>query len=122
MLAFWDASALVRLCGERVLRRLLHPFDELLDQFVELTFHLHLLDLLPEALVEHLAIKQRLLNGALEFVERLLALGQFVPHGFLKPALQQVIRERAEQVLHAHLARRVRHVFGITNAFHVAET
>ena len=97
---------------------LLHALDQLLDQFVELPVRLHLLDLLAQVLVEHLAVQQRLLDGALEIVERLLALGQLVPHGFLKPALQQVVRERAEQVLHAHLAGGIGNVFGVANAFH----
>ena len=47
-----------------------------------------------------------------------LAFVQFVPHGLLKPALQQVIRQRTEQVLHAHFAGGIRNVFGVTNAFH----
>src|SRR5580704_13133088 len=48
--------------------------DEFLDQFVELPVRGHLLDLLAQVLVEHLAIHQRLLNGASKFVERLFAL------------------------------------------------
>jgi hypothetical protein len=111
-------SRRVRRLVDRNVVFLLHPLDELFDQFVELPVGGHLLDLFPQVLVEHLPVHQRLLDGALEFVERLLALGQLVPHGLLKPALQQVVRERAEQIFHAHLARGVWHVFGIANAFH----
>ena len=42
---------------------------------------------------------------------RLVALGHLVVHVVLKPALQQIVRQRAEQVLHAHLARGVGNVF-----------
>ena len=57
-------------------------------------------------------------DGAFELVEGLFTLGHFVPHGILKPALQQVIRERAEQVFHAHFAGRVGNVFAVTYATH----
>jgi hypothetical protein len=97
---------------------LLHALDQLLDQFIQLSLGHHLLDLLAQILVEHLTIQQRLLDGALEVIEGVLSLRHFVPHGILEPALQQVIRERAEQILHAHLARRIGHVFGITDALH----
>ncbi len=101
---------------------LLHALDELLDQFVELAVGHHLLDLLAQILVEHFAVEQRVLDGAPEFLERLLALGHLVPHGILEAALQQVVRERAEQVFHAHFAGRVGNVFGVANALHCVET
>ncbi len=97
---------------------LLHTLDELLDQFVELPFGLHSLDLFPQILVEHFVVHQRLFNRAPEFIESLFPLRHFVPHGILKPALQQVIRQRTEQVFHAHLAGGVGHVFGVADAFH----
>ena len=92
--------------------------NQLLDQFVELAFHLHLFEPLVHFLVESLAMEQRLLDSALELVERLLAFGQFVPAVVLEPALEKVVRERAEQVFHAHLAGGVGDVFGVADAFH----
>jgi len=60
-----------------------------------------------------------LFDGASQIVESLLALSiHVVKHVVLKAALQKVIRERAEQIFHAHLAGRVRHVFAVTDAFH----
>ncbi len=39
-------------------------------------------------------------------------------HVILEAALQQIVRERAEQVFHAHLAGRIGNVFAVANAFH----
>src|SRR5271165_512008 len=124
LLRFASLSANARL-PRRVVRLvdgnvifLLHALDELLDQFIELAFGEHLLNLLAQVLVEVLSIQQRLLDGALQFIERLLALGHFVPHVALKPTLQQVIRQGAKQVFHAHLAGGVGHVLGVTNSSH----
>ena len=97
---------------------LLHALDQLLDQLIEVAFHLHLLQALAHFLVEQIAVEQRLLDRAPQVVQRLLALGQVVEHVVLEPALQQIVRQRAEQVLHAHLAGRVGNVFGVTDAFH----
>jgi hypothetical protein len=55
---------------------------------------------------------------AREIVEVLLALGHLVPHVALEAALQQVVGERAEQILHAHFAGGIGNVFGVANAFH----
>ena len=99
---------------------LLHPLDELLYQFIELAVCHHLLDLLTEIFIKRLAIQQGILDGAPEVFECLLALRHFVPHGILKAALQQIVRERTEQVLHAHFPGRIGNVFGVTNAFHKA--
>ncbi len=52
---------------------LLHALDQLFDQFVERAVHLHLLQLLAHFLVEQIAVQQRLLDGAAQIVERLLA-------------------------------------------------
>ena len=90
---------------------LLHPLDQLFDQLIQLAVCGHLLDLLPQILVEHFAIHERLLDGPLQFVQRLFALGQLVPHRLLKAALQKVIRKHPEQILHAHFAGWVGHVF-----------
>jgi hypothetical protein len=60
-----------------------------------------------------------LFDGALQIVEVLLAFARhFVPHIALESALQQVVGERAEQVLHAHFAGGVGNVFGVADAFH----
>ena len=99
---------------------LLHALDQLFDQLVEFAFHLHLLQAVAHFFVEHLAVEQRLFEGAPQFVERLLAFRQFVPEVVVESALQKVVGERAEQVLHAHLAGRVGDVFGVADAFHRA--
>ena len=44
--------------------------------------------------------------------------GMSYKHVVLKSALQQVVGERAEQVLHAHFAGRIGNVFAVANAFH----
>jgi len=97
---------------------LLHALDQLFDKFVELTVHGHLLQTLAHFVIEGIAIHEGLLDGALEIVECLLAFRHLVPHIALEAALQKVVRERTEQILHAHLAGGVRDVFGVTNAFH----
>ena len=95
---------------------LLHALDELLDQ----VFHLlgaHVLDLLAHLLVEHVAVEQRLGDGLAQVVQRLLRVLQVVEVHvlLLETALQQVVGERAEQVLHAHLGGRLGNVFFVLN-------
>ena len=97
---------------------LLHALDQLLDQFIELPSSCHLLELLAHLLVEQVAVHQRLLDGSRSSSSVCSPSGSLVPHGFLETALQQVVRERAEQVFHAHLAGRIGNVFGVANAFH----
>ena len=53
-----------------------------------------------------------------QIVERLLAFRHVVEHVVLEAALQKVIRERAEQVFHAHFAGRIGNVLAVANAFH----
>ena len=69
-------------------------------------------------LVEQISVHQRLLDGAAQIVEGLLALQHVVKHVVLEAALQQVIGERAEQVFHAHLAGGVGNVLAVADAFH----
>ena len=97
---------------------LLHALDQLFDELVEFAIHRHLLQAFAHFLVELIAFHQRLLDGAAQVVERLLALGHLVPHVALEAALQQVVGERAEQVFHAHFAGGVGNVFGVADAFH----
>ena len=97
---------------------LLHALNQLIDEFIQRAFHLHLLQLLAHLFIEQIAVEQRLLNRAAQIVQRLLAIAEVVVHVILESALQQVIGERAEQVLHAHFARRVGNVFAVANAFH----
>jgi hypothetical protein len=80
----------------------------------------HLLQAFAHVFVELLAFHQGLLDGAAKIVEGLLAFGHFVPHVALEAALQEVVGERAEQVLHAHFAGGVGDVFGVADAFHKA--
>ena len=70
------ASWIMRLIDRNVVF-LLHALDEFFDQLIELPVGHHLLDLLAEILVEHLAIEQRLLDRALQIVERVLVLRAF---------------------------------------------
>ena len=70
---------------------LLHSLDELLNEFVQLTFGLHLLQLLAHLLVEQFAFQQCLLEHAAQFLQGLLALLQFIPAVVLKSALQKVV-------------------------------
>ena len=52
---------------------LLHALDQLFDEFLEFTIHLHLLEPVAHFFVKHLAIEQRLFEGAFQLVESLLA-------------------------------------------------
>ena len=97
---------------------LLHALDQLLDQFVQRAIHLHLAKPLAHFLVQKISLQQCLFDGAAQIVQRLLAVEHVVEHVVLEAALQQVVRERAEQVLHAHLAGRVGNVFAVADAFH----
>ena len=97
---------------------LLHALNELLDEFIERAFHLHLLELLTHLFIQQIAVQQCLLDRATQIVQRLLAIAELVIHVILESALQQVIGERAEQVFHAHFAGRVGDVFAVANAFH----
>ena len=93
---------------------LLHALDQLFDQFIEL-LHLHLLQPLAHLLVEQVAIEQSLLDGAAKIFESLLA-GEIVKHVVLESALQKVVRERAEQVFHAHFTGGIGYVFAVLDA------
>ena len=97
---------------------LLHAFDEFLDQLLELAFHLHLLQPLAHLFVEQIAVEKGLLDRPPEGIEILVTLGHVVKHVILEAALQQIVRQRAEQVLHAHFACGIGDVFGITDATH----
>src|ERR1035437_3584299 len=119
-----DLSTDARLLGrimwliDRNVVFLLHALDQLLDQLFEFALHLHLLEPVAHFLVKHLAIEQRLLEGAFQLIEGLFAVRQWVPVTVVESALQQIVRKRAEQVLHAHLAGRVGNVFGVANSLH----
>jgi hypothetical protein len=95
---------------------LLHALDDLLDQFFEL-LRAHVLDLLAHLLVEHVAVEQRLGDGLAQVVERLLGVFEIVEVHvlLLETALQKVVGERAEQVLHAHLGGGLGNVFFVAN-------
>ena len=58
---------------------LLHPIEHLLDQFLQRP-QLHLLKLLAHLFVQQIAFDQRLLDGAAQFVQRLLAVVHIVKH------------------------------------------
>ena len=90
---------------------LLHALNQLLDEFIQRAFHLHLLELLTHLFIQQIAVEQRLLNRAAQIVECLLAIPEIVVQVILESALQQVIGERAEQVFHAHFAGGVGNVF-----------
>ena len=98
---------------------LLHAFDQLLNQFIERAIHLHLAKPFLHFFVQQISFHQRLLDGAAQIVESLLAISvHVVEHVVLEAALQEVIGERAQQVFHAHLAGWVGNVFAVTDAFH----
>ncbi len=97
---------------------LFQTFDELLNKVIERPIHLPLAQAFLHFFIQQVSIEQCLLDGAAQIVERLLALRHIVKHVVLETALQQVVRERAEQVLHAHFASRVGNVLAIANAFH----
>ena len=96
----------------------LHALDQLVDQLVERSIHLHLLELLAHFLAQHITFEQGLLNSAAQILERLLTLRKRIIQVILEAALQQEIRKRAEQILEAHFARRIGNVFAIADAFH----
>ena len=77
----------------------------------------HVLDLLAHLLVEHVAVQQRVGDGLAKLVQRLLGVVQVVVFHvlLLEAALQQVVGERVEQVLHAHLGGGLGNVFFVTN-------
>ena len=97
---------------------LLHTLDQLFDEFVETSIHLHLLQALPHFFVQQIAVEQSLLNRLAEIVERLFARRQIVKHVILESALEQIIRKCAEQVLHAHFPSGIGDVFGVADALH----
>ncbi len=97
---------------------LLQALDQLLDEIFEFAVHLHLLEAVAHFFVEGFSIEEGLLDGAAEFVKSLLAFGEFVPEIVIESALQEIVRESAEQVLHAHIAGGVGDVFGVADAFH----
>src|SRR5437660_395836 len=77
-----------------------------------------LLQVLSHFFIQQIAVEQSLLNRLAKIVERLFARRQIVKHVILEPALEQIVRERAEQILHAHFPGRIRDVFGVTDALH----
>ena len=97
---------------------LLHALDQLFDELFEVALHLHLLQAIAHFFVKHFTVEQRLFERALQLVQSLLTLRQFIPEIVVKSALQKIVGERAEQVFHAHLAGRVGNVFAIADAFH----
>jgi hypothetical protein len=125
LLRIADLSADARLLGGIVrlidgdVVFLLHALDQLLDQFFEFALHLHLLQ--P---VAHSSSNISPLSSACSrraSIRRASArLRAFVPEIVVESALQKIVRERAEQVLHAHLAGGVGNVFAVADAFHKA--
>ncbi len=97
---------------------LLQAFDELLDKVIESSIHLRLTQTFLHFFVQHISIEQGLLDGAAQVVERLLRLRHVIEHVVLEAALQEIVRERAEQLFHAHFASRVGNVLAVANAFH----
>ena len=94
------------------------PFNQLFDEFVQATVRLHLFQPLAHFFIQQIAVEQCLFNRASQVVECLLALEQIIVHVILESTLQQVIRKRAEQVLHAHFARWIGNVFAVSDASH----
>src|SRR5438477_8943769 len=102
---------------------LLHAIDQLLDQFIELPVGAHLLKLRAHVFIEHLARFKRLLDGLPQLIESLLALIELIEvPGILKAALEQIVGERIEQVLHAHFPGGISNIFGILDEFHEGST
>src|SRR5271157_2429256 len=112
------ARGIVRLVNADVVFPL-HALDELLDQLLHL-LGAHIFDLLAHLVVEHFAVQQRLGDGLAQVVERLLHVVEVVEVHvlLLEAALQQVVGERVEQVLHAHLRRGLGNVFLVLDELH----
>ena len=47
---------------------LLHALDEFFDQLIERAFHLHLLELLAQFVIQHFTFEQRTFDRSLEIV------------------------------------------------------
>jgi hypothetical protein len=97
---------------------LLHALHQLLDQLIQRSFSLHLLQLFAQLLVQQVAFEQRAFNSSLKFVERLLVRQIVIGEIVMKSALQKIIRQRPEQILQAHFASRIGNVLAIADAFH----
>ncbi len=97
---------------------LLHALDQLLDQFIQRAFHLHLLQLLRAFARPANRCSAMPARWRAQIVERLLAIAESRRRVILEPALQQEIRERAEQVFHAHFASGIGNVLAVADAFH----
>ncbi len=98
---------------------LLHAVDQLLDELLELLGG-HRLELLAHALIEHVAIEQRVSDGIAQVLQRLLVgvLIVVILILALETALQQLVGESGEQVLEAHLRGRFGDVFLVFDEFH----
>ena len=98
---------------------LLHALDELFDHLFELLAR-HLLELLAHLFVQQIAVHQRVGDGVTQVIERLLGIVKIVEVLvlLLESALQQVVGERVEQVLHAHLGGGLGNVFVVLDALH----
>ena len=114
------AGGIVRLVHADVVF-LLHALDELLDQLLHL-FGAHVFDLLAHLVVEHVAVEQRLSDGLAQVFQRLFHVAEVVEIHvlLLEAALQQMVGERVEQVLHAHLGGGLGNVFLVLDEFHKA--
>ena len=71
--------------------------DQLFDELFEVALHLHLLQAIAHFFVKHFTVEQRLFERALQLVQSLLTLRQFIPEIVVKSALQKMcIRDRDE--------------------------
>src|SRR6476620_8847224 len=66
---------------------LLHAVDQLVDDVVKRSIHLHLPQLLARLLVQHVTLEERTFNGTFQIVERLIVGKNVVGQVILKAAL-----------------------------------
>ena len=83
---------------------LLHALDELVDQLVQLAVLGHLLDFLLHLAIEKVSRFQRLAQRLAQVLHGVLAIELGEPRPWiLKAGIEQILRQRLEQVFHAHL-------------------
>ena len=90
---------------------LLHALNELLDECIERSVHLHLLETLAHLFVDGVAFEQGLFNGAAELIQRVFTVEGIAVRRIFEPALQKIVRERTQEILEAHFAGRIGNVF-----------
>src|SRR5262245_58187053 len=99
---------------------LLHAVDQALDQLVQLTLHLQLLDALAQVVTHEIARLQRLLDGLAQRLEivfiQLLEINVLA----VEAGFQHVVGERVEEVLQTHFVCEIADVFGELRVFHCA--